>query len=74
MLAAIAHPIADVEKRTAESIIVFLRPNLSLRTPAKMTPAIDPTNAQPTYHPLCIADSWNWAETCETVPEITAVS
>ena len=48
-----AQPIADVENRMAESIIVLLRPMRSLNIPEKRTPTIDPINAHPTYHPCC---------------------
>ena len=48
-----AQPNADVENRMAESIIVLLRPMLSLNIPEKRTPTIDQINAHPTYHPCC---------------------
>ena len=51
--------MADVENKTAEITIVSLRPNLSLRTPAKSTPTMEPINAHPTYHPCCKASSLN---------------
>lgn len=69
-----AQPTADSVKRMAERIMVLFRPKRSLSAPAKSTPMIEPTKAHPTYHPLCSEVSENWVETCETVPEITAVS
>ena len=38
------------------------------------TPNMEPTSAQPTYHPCCQASNWNCSVTCPIVPEITAVS
>ena len=64
----------DTVKNTAEISIVILRPKRSLRMPATATPPIEPTSAQPTNHPCCMASSPNWAETPVTVPEMTAVS
>lgn len=69
-----AHPMAEAENRIAERIMVFFRPALSLRTPAQATPPMEPTNAQPTYHPSCRVVNPNCWDTCAMVPEITAVS
>ena len=69
-----AQPTADTLKRTDENSIVGLRPNRSLSHPATATPAIDPTSAQPTYHPFAIASSRNCSPTAAIVPEMTAVS
>ena len=69
-----AQPIAETLKRTDENSIVGLRPNRSLSHPATATPAIDPTSAQPTYHPFAIASSRNCSPTAAIVPEMTAVS
>ncbi|MPN01791.1 hypothetical protein SDC9_149003 [bioreactor metagenome] len=52
--AEIAHPIADMENKTAEISMVTFLPIQSLNRPANITPTIEPINAQPTYHPSCI--------------------
>ena len=69
-----AQPIPEAVKRMAATSIVSLRPKRSLRMPATATPRIEPTRAQPTNQPTCMALSENWASTLEMVPEMTAVS
>ena len=69
-----AQPAAETVNNTAEISIVFFLPMRSLSVPPTLTPIIDPINAHPTYHPLCIVVNENCLVTCDTVPEITAVS
>ena len=48
-------PTADTPKNKADKISTFLRPYLSLKTPAIATPLIQPTKAELTYQPVLIA-------------------
>ena len=69
-----AAPTAEMPKKMAERMSIFLRPNLSLSMPASNAPSAQPISTQLATQPSCVALSWNWAFMNPMAPEMTAVS
>ena len=51
-LLGIEEPTAEIKNKIAERISTYLRPNLSLKNPAKMTPIIHPQIALEAAQPV----------------------
>src|SRR5690606_4937432 len=71
---ATPEPHAEMMNRTAATIRIALRPNLSARVPAKNAPTAQPNNMEATLNPVPTESDWNANHRPSTVPLITPLS